>query len=110
MRMAGTSYYLKTPAEMAQLFAEYPDLFMTLTTLLAKYSENAEEVVNATVMAALEQHSIEVAESRREGLDPDKAMEIAARWRKIKEEDKAADRAKEAARAAIDQQLKGGGR
>jgi DNA polymerase-3 subunit alpha len=29
MRMTGSSYYLKTPAEMAQLFADYPDAIRT---------------------------------------------------------------------------------
>jgi CRP-like cAMP-binding protein len=91
-------------SKLRGLFAEYPDLFLTLTRLLAKFSESAEEVVNATVMAALEQHSVEVAQQRRDGLDPDKAMAIAARWRKIKEDENAADRAREAARAAIDAQ------
>jgi CRP-like cAMP-binding protein len=87
-------------------FAEHPDFFMSLVQSLGKYSENAEEVVEATVQAALQQQTVEDAHERREGLDPQKQMEIAARWRQIKEDQKAADRAREAARAAIDSQMK----
>jgi CRP-like cAMP-binding protein len=94
-------------SKLRPLFAEYPDLFMDLVRLLGKYSESVEEVANATVMAALEQQLVETAEQHHEGLDPDKALEIAARWRKIKEEERDANRAREAAKAAIEAQLRG---
>lgn len=90
-------------------FSAHPEFFNALVNSLAKYSENTDEVINATVQAALEQQTQEQAEHRREGLDPDKALEIAARWRKLKEEQRAADdRAREAARKAVDSQTKRG--
>jgi CRP-like cAMP-binding protein len=87
-------------------FSEHPEFFMALVQTLAKFSENTDEVISATVQAALEQQTVDQAEQHREGLDPGKAMEIAARWRKLKDEDKAtADRAREAQRKALDGQM-----
>ncbi len=91
-------------------FAHHPDFFMALVQSLGKFSDNTDEVVQATVEAAIEQHTVDEAEVHHEGLDPAKQMEIAARWRQIKEEQKAADRAREAARAAIDSQTSRRGR
>lgn len=90
-------------------FSAHPEFFNVLVQSLAKFSENTDEVINATVQAALEQQTNERAELKREGLDPKKAMEIAARWRKLKEEQRAADdRAREAARKAVDSQTNRG--
>ena len=92
-------------AKLRPVFAKFPELFMALVQWLGKYSENTDEVINATIEAALEQHSTEEAHERREGLDPSRVMELQARWRKLKEEDRAAaDRAREVAQQAIDQQ------
>ncbi|HVA25147.1 MAG TPA: cyclic nucleotide-binding domain-containing protein [Chloroflexota bacterium] len=87
-------------------FAEHPEFFMALVQSLSKFSENTDDIISATVQAALEQQSVDQAEHHREGLDPAKALEIAARWQKLKEEARAADdRAREAARKAVDGQI-----
>lgn len=93
--------------KLRQMFGEHPDFFMTLVQALGKFGDNPDEVIMATVQAALEQQTVERADQQREGLDPDKAVEIAARWRKLKEEERAAsDRAREAAQRAIESQTK----
>jgi CRP-like cAMP-binding protein len=90
-------------------FAEHPEFFMALVQNLGKFSDNADEVISATVQAALEQQTVDQAVQQREGLDPAKAMEIAARWRMLKDEDKAAaDLAREAARKAVESQTSRG--
>ena len=91
--------------KLRETFHDHPELFMALVQVLGKYSDNTEDVIQATIQAALQQHEADQAEKQRDGLDPKKAMEIAARWRQIKEDDRAAaDRAREAAQRAINSQ------
>jgi CRP-like cAMP-binding protein len=98
-------------SKMRHSFGAHPDFFMALVQSLAKFSNSTDDVIALTVQAAIEQQEVEQEEERErhEGLDPDKAMEIAARWRKLKEEERAAaDRAREAAQKAIEGQTRRG--
>ena len=92
-------------SKLRSVFAQYPDLLMTLAQALAPYSASTEELVSATLDMAVEQFSAGAGDTEREGLDPAKAAEIRTRWQQLKEKDLADQQAREAARAAIDRQL-----
>jgi hypothetical protein len=95
--------------KLKPVFAEYPDLFMTLARLLARYAGNladfdaTSELVDATLEMALDQYEDTVSRTATGGIDPQKAMEIRQRWQELKELDKE-DRAREALRNAISAQ------
>lgn len=91
-------------ASLHSTFAQHPEFFMALVCSVGKFSDNPEEVIHATVQVALERYTAETKQDWHEGLDPAKKMEIAARWGRIKEQQRADDRAQKAARAAIDSQ------
>jgi CRP-like cAMP-binding protein len=92
-------------SKLRPVFSKHPELMMTLAQALAPFSASTDDMVSATVNLAVDQFSVTEAEEKREGLDPAKAMEIRARWQKLKEKDLAEQRARETARAAINQQI-----
>ena len=101
--------------KLKPVFAEYPDLFMTLARVLARYAGNladfdaTSELVDATLEMALDQYEDTVTHAASAGIDPKKAMEIRQRWRELKDQDKE-DRAREALRNAISAQTSRGKR
>ena len=97
-------------SKLKPVFAEFPDLFMTLAKTLALHTDSLDELVEATLSTALDQYSASVSRGRRDGLDPQKAQEIRERWRELKEMDSAEDRARAALRNAINQQTSKGKR
>ena len=101
--------------KLRPVFADYPDMFMTLARVLARYAGNladfdaTSELVDATLEMALDQYAGTANQAAAGAIDPKKANEIRARWRELKEEDKE-DRAREALRNAIQSQTNRGKR
>ena len=92
------------------LFSDYPDLFDRLMQMFSRFTDNPDDLVEATLGMALEQFSAQVAadeKRQRGGLDPEKAQAIIARWRELKQEEQEEDKARAAARAAIESQTRG---
>ncbi|MBV9119802.1 MAG: Crp/Fnr family transcriptional regulator [Chloroflexi bacterium] len=94
-------------AKLKSVFGHFPDLFMALAQVLSRYTDSTVEfdvtaaLVETTFAVVSEQYvGTGAGAARKGGVDPDKAMAIAARWRELKEQDKA-DRAREVMNDAI---------
>ncbi len=85
--------------------AKHPELFKSLIRSVMPFSEHHEEIMKSPLWAAGRRASGQAEPERREGLDPEKRLEIAARWEMLKRQQRAADeaawRARQVAGAAI---------
>src|SRR5262249_44657452 len=74
-------------APLRDVFSESPDLFMAIIRILARRISDTDELVEQTLAAALQVFEPVIETKKKDGIDPERAVEIRRRWRELKQAD-----------------------